>query len=115
MITQRPSLAVTYYDPEAEPVPDPEPTLEPPKPRGRPPGSKNKPKEVAEPKRIIPWFMIWRAVFWATVSIVSVVSLYWGVQGWLGQDIAYIVLAVSVLVAAFLLDRDWKKMRGASG
>lgn len=107
---QRPtSLSVTYYDPEAEPVPEPEPTPEPPKRRGRPKGSKNSPKQP--PKRQIPWFTVWRATFWAIVGIISVVSLYRGVDGWLGQSAAYIVLAVSVLVAGFLLDRDWKKMR----
>lgn len=106
------SLSVTYYDPEAVPVPDPDPIIaqEPPKRRGRPPGSKNTPKQQAPP-RSIPWFNVWRAVFWATVGIVSVASLYRGVEGWLGQSAAYIVLAVSVLTSAFLLDRDWKKMR----
>lgn len=112
MSMQRPSsLSVLYYDPESEPVPEPEPAPEPPKRRGRPPGSKTKKKEEIVAKRNIPWFTIWRAAFWAIVGLVSVVSLYRGVQGWLGQSAAYITLAVSVLVAAFLLDRDWKKMR----
>ena len=108
MSDPRSSLSVIYFDPEAVPVPEPEPIPEPPKRRGRPPGSKTvKPKA----KRLIPWFNIWRSTFWSSASIVSVVSLYSGVQGWLGQSIAQITLAVSVLVAAFLLDRDWKKMR----
>ena len=111
MSMHRPSLSVTYFDPEAIPVPEPEPIIaaDPPKRRGRPPGTKNAPKP--ETKRSIPWFSIWRSVFWSTVAITSVVSLYRGVDGALGQSIAYIVLAVSVLTAAFLLDRDWKKMR----
>lgn len=96
-------------------MPEPEPELVPfvrlPKRRGRPPGVKNAPKPA--PKKPIPWFTIWRAAFWAVVAITSVVSLYRGVEGWLGQSIAYIVLAVSVLIAAFLLDRDWKKMRSS--
>lgn len=101
----KPTLSVSFYDPEAEIVPEPEP--EPtPKRRGRPPGTKNK---KVKPK--INWFVAWRAFFWAAVALVSVASLYRGVQGWLGQSAAYLALAVSVLVAAFLLDRDWKKMR----
>ncbi len=105
------SLSVTYYDPEAEPVPElePEPVPEPPKRGGRPPGSKNKPKP--EPKRSIPWYRIVRTVAWWTVAIVSVWSLYLGVSGWLGQSIAYITLSVSLVIAAFLLDRDGKRMR----
>ena len=95
------------------PEPEPEPIPDPPKRRGRPPGTKNKPKEAQVIKRDVPWFIIWRSVFWAAVAITSVVSLYRGADGWLGQDIAYIVLAVSVLTAAFLLDRDWKKMRSS--
>lgn len=106
----RTSLAVTYFDPESIPVPEPEPTPEPPKRRGRPPGSKNTPRS-ADPKRSVPWFAIWRSVFWAATGVISVVSLYLGVQGWLGQSAAHISLAMSVLVAATLLDRDWKKMR----
>lgn len=113
MSMYRSSLSPTYFDPEAEPVPEPEPTPDPPKRRGRPPGTKNKPKEVSVTKRDIPWFTICRSVFWAVVSIISVTSLYRGVEGWLGQSAAYIVLAVSVLIAAFLLDRDWKNIRGA--
>lgn len=107
------SLSPTYYDPEAEPVPEPEPVADPPKRKGRPPGTKNKPREAPVPKRNIPWFTISRAVFWAAVAIISVTSLYQGVDGWLGQSAASIVLAVSVIVAAFLLDRDWKKIRGS--
>ncbi len=91
-------------------MPEPEPEPEPRKRRGRPPGSKNK---VAAPPRVVPWFTIWRASFWAIVAVISVVSLYFGVEGWLNQSIANIVLAVSVVVAGLLLDRDWKKMRGS--
>lgn len=109
----RSSLSPTYYDPESEPVPEPEPIPEPPKRRGRPPGVKNKPKEAAVIKRNIPWFTICRAVFWAAIAVVSVTSLYRGVDGWLGRSAANITLAVSVIVAAFLLDRDWKKIRGS--
>lgn len=106
------SLSVTYYDPEAEPVPEPEPTPVLPKPRGRPPGSKNKePRKSAAAKRNIPWFNIWRAVFWAVAAAVSLVSLYRGVDGWLGSSAAYVALAASLPPVAFLLDRDWKKMR----
>jgi hypothetical protein len=105
----KPTLSVSFFDPEAEPVPEPEPAPVPdhvakrtgPKPRA-------KPKKA---KRKIDWFKVWRATFWATISLVIVTSLYRGVQGWLGQSAAYLTLAVSVLVAAFLLDRDWKKMR----
>lgn len=81
---------------------------EPPKRRGRPPGSKNTSRGKSKP---IPWFKIWRGAFWAIIALVSIVSLYRGINGWLGQSIAYVALSVSVLVAAFLLDRDWKKMR----
>lgn len=112
MSMQRPSsLSVTYYDPEAEPVPEPEPTPEPPKRRGRPPGSKSKPKEPIKVKRNIPWFNIWRAVFWAVAALVSLVALFRGVEGWLGTSAAYVALAVSLPPVAYLLDRDWKKMR----
>lgn len=112
MNMRRPSsLSVTYYDPEAEPVPEPEPTPDLPKPRGRPPGSKNKvPRQSASTKRTIPWFNMWRAVFWAVAAAVSLVALYRGMEGWLGQSAAYVALAVSVPPVAFLLDRDWKKM-----
>lgn len=113
MSMQRSSLSVTYYDPEALPVPEPEPALEPPKRRGRPPGTKNKPKEIPVAKRDIPWFTICRAVFWAAAAVISVTSLYRGIDGWLGQSAANITLAISVIVAAFLLDRDWKKIRGS--
>lgn len=92
-------------------MPEPEPTPEPPKRRGRPPGTKNTPKAAAKPKRSIPWFAIWRAVFWAVAAAVSLVALYRGVEGWLGSSAAYIALAVSLPPVAFLLDRDWKKMR----
>jgi hypothetical protein len=109
MSNQR-SLSTLYYDPEAEPVLEPEPTPEPPKRKGRPPGTKNKPKETA-PKRSIPWFNVLRAVFWAVVAAVSLVALYRGVEGWLGQSAAYVVLAVSLPIVALLLDLDWKKMR----
>lgn len=110
MNMRRPSLSVTYYDPETEPVPEPEPVPDPPKQRGRPPGSRNKPKE-SKPKRQIPWFNIWRAVFWAVAASVSLVALFRGVEGWLGSSAAYVALAASVPLVAFLLDRDWKKMR----
>lgn len=104
------SLSVTYFDPEAEPVPEPEPQTEPPKRRGRPPGSKNKPKEQT-PKRDIPWYRItWTLIWWA-VAVISVSSLYNGVQGWLGQSAAYITLSASVIVANLLLFRLGKKMR----
>lgn len=86
------------------------PAVDPPKRRGRPPGSKNSPKE-STPTRSIPWFNIWRSVFWGVVAITSISSLYRGVEGWIGQSIAYVVLAVAATVAALLLDRDWKKMR----
>jgi hypothetical protein len=107
----RSSLSVTYFDPEAVPVPEPEPVPEPPKRRGRPPGTKNKPKEAKVTKRNIPWFTIFRTVFWIAVAVISVTSLYRGVEGWLGQSAGHITLAVSVIAAAFLLDRDWKKVR----
>lgn len=112
MSNQR-SLSVIYYDPEAEPVPepDPEPASEPtPAPKkGRPAGSKNKPK--TKPKRNIPWFTIWRVGFWGAAVAWSIIAAFVGVRGWLGDSAAYIVVAVSVPIAAFLLDRDWKKMR----
>lgn len=111
MSTNRSSLSVTYYDPEAEPVPEPEPTSEPPKRRGRPPGTKNKPKEAPVVKRDIPWYRIIRTVLWWIVAALSGLWLYYGVRGSLGQNIAYIVLAVYTIVATFLLDRDGKKMR----
>lgn len=115
MLPRKSSLAVTYYDPEAEPVPEPTPEpeiqLEPPKRRGRPPGSKSKPKTPTKQKRNIPWFSVWRVIFWSAAAAISVVSLYFGVQGLLGNGAAHVVLAVSVLAAAYLLDRDWKKMR----
>lgn len=114
MSMQRSSLSVTYYDPEAEPVPEPEPIPEPPKRRGRPPGSKNKPKEAKVAKRSIPLFTISRSVFWAGVTVVSLTCLYRGVEGWLGQNAAYITLAVTVIIAAVLLDRGWQKIRGNS-
>lgn len=105
------SLSVTYYDPETVHVPEPEQVTvaEPTKRKGRPLGSKNVPKP--ETKRPIPWFNIWRVVFWATIAVVGVVSLYFGVEGWLGHSIALILLAVTAPAAASLLDRDWKKMR----
>lgn len=111
MSMQRPSLSTLYYDPEAEPVPEPEPepVIEPPKRKGRPPGTKNRTK--ATPKRSIPWFNIWRAAFWAVAASVSLVALYRGVGGWLGSSAAYVVLAASLPIVAYLLDRDWKKMR----
>jgi hypothetical protein len=91
-------------------VPEPEPIPEPPKRRGRPPGSKSKPKE-APVKRNIPWVTICRSLFWSGVTIVSLTSLYRGVEGWLGQNAAYITLAVTVIIAAVLLDRGWQKIR----
>lgn len=115
MNMRRPSsLSVTYYDPEAEPVSEPEPQdpvqPEPPKRRGRPPGSKNKPKTVAK-KRDIPWYrIIWTLIWWA-VATISVLSLYHGVLGWLGQSAAYITLSVSVVGATILLNRHGKRMR----
>lgn len=113
MSDQRSSLAVTYFDPEAEPVPEPElvPISEPPKRRGRPPGTKNTPKPA--PTRSIPWFNIWRAVFWAVAAAVSLVALFRGVEGWLGSSAAYVTLAASLPPVAFLLDCDWKKMRSS--
>lgn len=111
MSMQRSSLSPTYVAVEDPPVPEPEPIPEPPKQRGRPPGSRNKPKEPAKSKRDIPWYRIIRTLCWWAVATLSVLSLYWGVQGWLGQDIAYITLSASVVVAGFLLDRDSKKMR----
>lgn len=111
------SLSPTYYDPEAEPLPEPEPAPEAekaePKRRGRKPGSKNKPKMQEQKKRSIPWYRIIRTMVWWAVAIVSVGSLYLGMQGWLGQSAAYITLSVSILVAALLLDRDAKKMRAS--
>lgn len=107
------SLSVTYFDPETVPVPEQEsesvPVVEPIKRRGRPPGTKNSPKP--KPKRKIPWFNIWRAVFWGAASVWSAVALYFGMQSWLGQSAAYLSAAVSTPTLAFLLDRDWKKMR----
>lgn len=103
------SLSPTYYALESEPVPEPEPTPEPPKRRGRPPGTKNRPKAPA--KRSIPWYRIVRTALWWVVAILSGLWLYWGVRGSLGENIAYIFLAVYTVVAAFLLDRDGKKMR----
>lgn len=89
----------------------PETTQDPPqgekKKRGRPPGSKN--TQVKQDTKI-PWFIIWRAFFWAAISVLVVVSLYRGVEGLLGQSAAYITLAVSSVLAGLLLDRDWKKM-----
>lgn len=103
-------MVENYPMPDA--TPEPEPTPEPPKRRGRPPGSKNKPKEAPVVKRDIPWYRIIRTLGWWAVAVFSGLFLYWGVQGWLGQSAAYIVLAVYGIVAAFLLDRDGKKMRG---
>ena len=113
MSTRRPSsLSVTYYDPEAEPVPEPDPAPEPAKPRGRPPGSRNKPKAInTKAKGQIPWFDVWRAVFWAVVAAMSLLALFEGVEGWLGTSAAYGVLGAALPFVAFLLDLDWKKMR----
>lgn len=106
------SLSVTYYDPEAEPVPEPELIPEPtpePKRKGRPPGTKNKPK--AKPKWDIPWYrIIWTLIWWAAATV-STLSLYRGVQGWLGQSAAYITLSVSIIVANLLLYRFGKKLQ----
>lgn len=108
----RPTMSVSFHDPEAEPVPEPElpeTIQEVPKRRGgRPPGSKNKPKAK---KRSIPWFNIWRAAFWAVAALVSLVALYNGIQGWLGQSAAYVALAASVPPVAWRLDESWKRMR----
>jgi hypothetical protein len=110
-VIDKTSLSTTFYDPEAEPVPEPEPVPAPkPDPSLRT-GPKTGARTKKKAKRKIKWFNVWRTFFWAAISLISVVSLYRGVQGWLGQDIAYLALAVSVLVAALLLDRDWKKMR----
>ncbi len=114
MSDPRTSLSVTYYDPEAISVSEPEPIPEPEPPktrRGRPPGTKNAPKPA--PKRSIPWFNVFRAVYWAVAASVSLVALYRGVQGWLGPSAAYVVLAVSLPIVALLLDLDWKKMRSS--
>lgn len=106
----KPTMSVSFYDPEAEPVPEPEAT---PVPAPRPdPSLRTGPRPPKKkPKKKTNWFNVWRAFFWAVVSLVAVTALYRGVQGWLGQSAAYLALGVSVLVAAFLLDRDWKKMR----
>lgn len=104
------SLSPTYARMEI-PVPEPEPTPEPPRQVGRPPGSRNKPKPPPKPKRDIPWYRIVRTLCWWTVAALSGLWLYWGVEGTLGQSIAYLFLSVYVVVAAFLLDRDGKKMR----
>lgn len=115
MSMQRSSLSPTYFDPLTQPPPEPEPTPpEPPKRKGRPPGSKSKPKEAPVVKRDVPWFTICRVVLWSAVAVLSVTYLYRGVDGWLGQSAANITLAVSVVVAAFLLDRDWKKIRSSA-
>ena len=112
MSDPRSSLSTLYYDPEAEPVPEPEPIPEP-EPlkarRGRPPGTKNAPKPA--PKRSVPWFSIWRAIFWAVAASVSLIALYRGVQGVLGPSAAYVALAASLPPVAYLLDRDWCRMR----
>lgn len=104
-------MSVSYYDPEAEPMPEPDIEPEPPKPapkkRGRPKGSTNKKKK----KKKFPWFTAWRVVFWGTISTITVVSTYLGVQSLLGQGAAYLALAVTSFVAAYLLDRDWEKVR----
>lgn len=91
--------------PEPETIPEAEPTPEPKKRRARTP--KPKPK----PKRSIPWYRIVRTAVWWAVAIGSVVTLHLGVLGWLGQSAAYITLSVSLIVAAYLLDRDGKRMR----
>lgn len=110
-----PSLSVTYYDPESEPVPEPEPepipepTPDPPKRKGRPPGTANKAK--AKRKRNIPWYRLVRTFVWWAVAVASGWTLYLGVLGWVGQSVAYLALSVYLIVAAFLLDRDGKKMR----
>lgn len=106
----KPTLSVTFFDPEADPVPEPEAV---PAPRPRPdPSLRTGPRpKKAKPKKKTNWFNVWRAFFWAAISLVIVTSIYRGVQGWLGQSAAYLALGVSVLATAFLLDRDWKKMR----
>lgn len=112
---QRPSLSTTYFDPEVTEVPEQqqEQPIEKPKRRGRPLGSKNsKPKGV---KRSIPWFNIWRSVFWSAVSCASVLSLYIGVGDTIGAGVADISLAVVLPTVAFLLDRDLRKMWGNRG
>lgn len=110
---RQPSLSTLYYDPEGEPVLEPESISQPPSKRGRPTGSKNTPKELPKQKRDVNWFNIWRAVFWAVTASVSLVALYKGIYGWLGTSAAYGVLAASLPIVAFLLDRDWKKMRSS--
>lgn len=106
----KPTMSVSFYDPEAEPVPEPE-TAPAPKPRPDPSLRTGPRPQKKKPKKKIKWFNIWRAFFWAVVSLVAVTSTYRGVQGWLGQSAAYLALTVSLLIAAFLLDRDWKRMR----
>lgn len=92
-------------------MPEPEPTPDPPKRRGRPPGSKN--KKATKPKLSIPWFNIWRSVFWAVVSVASIAALYSGVAGLAQRSLALVIVAVVSAPTAFLLDREWKKMWGA--
>lgn len=89
--------------PLAEEAPPQEP---PKKKRGRPKGSKNKKK-----KQPVPWFKVWRAGFWASVSVLVIVSTYQGVRGFFGDSAGHLSLAVVTLLAALALDRDWKKMR----
>jgi hypothetical protein len=106
------SPTYTHFDPEDKPVAEPESAQEPaqPKRRGRPPGTKNKPKQ---PARSIPYFSILWATFWFASVAFSITALYFGVQGWLGQSAAYLAVAVAVPPSAYLLSRDWKKMRAS--
>jgi hypothetical protein len=62
-------------------------------------------------KRNIPWVAYLRALSWLAVACVSIVFLYSGIQGWLGQNAADLSVAVSVVVAAVLLDRGGRKMK----
>lgn len=110
-VFDKPTLSTTFYDPEGEPVPEPDPIPEPEAPkkrRGRPPGTKNTPK-----KKPIPWFKIWWVTFWAAACAFSIIAMYFGVQSWLGQSAAWLSVAVVVPPTAYLLSRDWKKLRAS--
>lgn len=108
-----PTLSMSFYDPEAIPVPEPvpEPTPEPPKRRGRKPGTKNTPKAKPKPKRNIPWYNIFRGVLWSTAFIFTNVALFLGVKLTLSVGVAYVIVAVTVLASVIALDKGWRKMR----